>query len=190
MKLILASSSPRRRKILTDQGYKFEIVKPEVDESRLNGEPPDRYVQRVAKLKANAVNSTDSVVIGADTVVVLNNEFLTKPDSPEHAKDILHKLSGQGHTVYTGLCLKCGICGSTKTDFDSTKVYFNVLTDKAILEYIESGEPLDKAGAYGIQGMGSFLVNRVEGSVDTVIGFPVELFRKMIEEHESCRVKA
>ena len=171
---------------MADEGLEFQVIAPDIDEKRISHESPRDYVCRLAEAKARAINNGDSLVIGADTVVVLGDEFLNKPASELEAKLILEKLSGRTHVVFTGLSLVCAGCGRTNTAFDSTKVHFNVLTETAILKYIKSGEPLDKAGAYGIQGMGSFLVKEITGELDTVIGFPIKLFRKMIEEHRQC----
>jgi septum formation protein len=186
LKIVLASSSPRRLSLLTEHGYKFEVVHPEVDETRLNNEYPADYVCRLAKAKAKAASAPDTITIGADTAVVLGNEFLFKPANKPEAKMILEKLSGKEHFVYTGLALACSACGREHAEYDRTIVRFNVLTEQAILQYIDTGEPMDKAGAYGIQGMGSFLVKKIEGELDTVVGFPLKLFRKMLEEHREC----
>jgi len=186
LKIILASSSPRRLNLLSKEGFRFEVIHPEVDERYHDSETPEDYVRRLAHLKAKTVAVDDSLVIGADTVVVLGNEFLNKPDSKLEARVILEKLSGNIHTVYTGIGLVCSECGRESADYDKTIVHFNILTEAAILKYIESGEPLDKAGAYGIQGMGSFLVKKIEGELDTVIGFPMKLLRKMLEVHREC----
>lgn len=186
MKLILASSSPRRIELLSEAGYTFETAVPRLDETRLDDEPPDQYVCRLALEKARAVRVDSTVVIGADTVVVLGDEFLTKPSSRRQAKEILQKLSGKRHIVYTGVAVACSSCGRQHADYDKTVVHFNSLTEPDILRYIDSGEPLDKAGAYGIQGMGSFLVRGIEGELDTVIGLPMKLLRKMLKEHHQC----
>jgi len=189
LKIILASSSPRRLNLLSEEGFQFEVVHPEVDEKCHDSEAPEDYVRRLAHLKAKNVSIDNSLAIGADTVVVLGNEFLNKPNSKPEAKVILEKLSGKTHTVYTGISLVCSECGRESADYDKTIVHFNILTETAILKYIESGEPLDKAGAYGIQGMGSFLVKKIEGELDTVIGFPMKLLRKMFEVHRECLSK-
>lgn len=186
MKIVLASSSPRRLNLLLKEGFHIEVVHPAVDESRVGDESPPEYISRLAQKKANHVATENSLTVGADTVVVLNNEFLNKPTSVSEAKMTLAKLSGNTHTVYTGLSLVCSECGRTDSGFDKTIVHFNVLTESAIIRYIETGEPMDKAGAYGIQGMGSFLVKRIEGELDTVVGFPMKLFKKMIEVHRKC----
>jgi septum formation protein len=186
LKVVLASSSPRRSRLLTEAGLEFEVKHPQVDESRLGQEPPDDYVCRLAEAKARAVSNGESLVIGADTVVVLGNEFLNKPGSEKEAMSILRKLSGMTHTVYTGVSVVCPDCGKVSTDYDKTQVRFNDLTNDAILRYIKTGEPMDKAGAYGIQGMGSFLVRGIEGELDTVIGLPRKLLHKLLEEHKEC----
>jgi septum formation protein len=186
LKIILASSSPRRLNLLMQEGYQFEVIPPEVDEMRLPKEPPSDYVCRLAMAKADTIKRPDSLIIGADTVVVLGDEFLQKPNNKIEAKSILEKLSGNIHTVYTGLAIICTACGRKNVSYDNTIVHFNILTEAAILEYIDTGEPLDKAGAYGIQGMGSFLVKKIEGELNTVIGFPIKLFKKMLEDHREC----
>jgi septum formation protein len=186
LKIVLASGSPRRLKLLMEEGYKFEVMSPDVDETRLPAESPQDYVRRLALAKAKSVSVDKALVIGADTVVVLGDEFLNKPSSESEAKTILEKLSGNTHAVYTGLGIICPVCEREDSGFDKTIVHFNRLTEQAILGYIKSGEPMDKAGAYGIQGMGSFLVKKIEGKLDTVIGFPKELFKLMLKEHETC----
>ena len=189
MKIILGSSSPRRLKLLMEHGFKFEVVPPTVDESRLSGEAPEEYVKRLALAKAQSVAVDEALIIGADTAVILDSEFLDKPASREEAKRILMKLSGRAHQVFTGIGIVCSACGAAAADYDHTTVHFNDLTEALILEYIETGEPMDKAGAYGIQGMGSFLVRDIEGELDTVIGFPMKLFKNMIEVHRECLSK-
>ena len=190
MKIVLASSSPRRLKLLSEAGFEFVVKPPDIDETRLAMESPEEYVCRLAQAKAKAINGDDSLVIAADTVVVLGDEFLNKPGSKPEAKFILGKLSGKLHTVYTGLSVLCGQCGRGQVEYDKTDVQFNVLTEDAILRYIDTGEPMDKAGAYGIQGMGSFLVKSIDGELDTVIGLPRKLLRKLLEEHKECLNKA
>ncbi len=188
-KLVLASSSPRRREILACMGFEFSIVSPELDESPIGNEEPAEHVVRLSRAKASSVarQFPDELVVGADTIVVLNNEILGKPFSPAEAVGMLGRLSGKTHTVYTGLALIADRAKIDKADYDVTRITFNDLEQEDILRYVESGEPLDKAGAYGIQGMGSFLVKRYEGEFDTVIGFPSKLFRRLLEEVDSWR---
>jgi len=188
MKIILASASPRRRKILADLGYRFEVVPSHADEASLAGELPGDHVVRLSSIKAQTVarDYPGDLVIGADTAVVLENEILGKPESEEEAVSMLERLSGRTHTVFTGLAL-IHIEGNIKrSGYEKTEVTFNELNANRIREYVKSGEPLDKAGSYGIQGIGSFLVKDYSGELDTVIGFPSGLFKKMYEEVSSC----
>jgi len=188
-KIILASGSPRRKELLSDLGYQFDIIIPNLDESLLPGENPSEHVLRLslAKARAIAMEHSDDIIIGADTIVVLGDKILGKPASPDEAVSMLKLLSGKPHIVYTGLTLMILNENIIKSDYDATKVVFNDLEESAIEKYVASGEPLDKAGAYGIQGMGSFLVNHYEGEFDTVIGFPTKLFKELFEEVVSCR---
>ena len=185
----MASSSPRRRDILAAMGYDFRVVPADLDESPLDNESPAEHVIRLSRAKASLVarKYPENLVIGADTVVVLGNHILGKPASPEEAGAMLQKLSGEGHNVFTGLSLIISSANIEISGYDVTRVVFNRLGENDIRRYVASGEPLDKAGAYGIQGMGSFLVDHYEGEFDTVIGFPTKLFRKLYEEVESCR---
>ncbi|HBZ00541.1 MAG TPA: septum formation protein Maf, partial [candidate division Zixibacteria bacterium] len=160
-KIILASGSPRRKELLSDLGYQFDIIIPNLDESLLPRENPSEHVLRLslAKARAIAMEHSDDIIIGADTIVVLGDKILGKPASPDEAVSMLKLLSGKPHIVYTGLTLMILNENIIKSDYDATKVVFNDLEESAIEKYVASGEPLDKAGAYGIQGMGSFLVN-------------------------------
>lgn len=188
MKIILASGSPRRRKILSEMGYDFEIAVADVDENIIPDEPPRNHVLRLSSKKAEKVadDYPDDIVIGADTAVVLNGEILGKPVSESDAFEMLKWLSGKTHTVYTGLCILVKSEDLKKSDYDKTDVTFNELPENRIKEYVSSGEPLDKAGSYGIQGMGSFLVKNYAGELDTVIGFPSRLFERMYSEVRAC----
>jgi len=184
MRLILASSSPRRQKLLGQMGYSFEIVAPDVAETIGRDESPGDHVLRVSREKAESVAADfpDDCVLGADTVVVLDNLIFGKPRSREEASGMLKTLSGRTHIVYTGLSLIHLSGGTSLSRYDSTRVTFNNLNEIDIEQYIKSGEPMDKAGAYGIQDMGSFLVDRYDGELDTVIGFPRKLFEQMYQE--------
>jgi septum formation protein len=188
-KIVLASRSPRRRELLSDLGFEFEVHVPELNEDPLAGESAIEHILRLSLAKAMLIAGyrRADLVIGADTIVVLDNKILGKPSSPEHAVKMLKLLSGKPHTVYTGLSLVILDENIIRSDYDATRVIFNDLEPAAIIKYVESGEPLDKAGSYGIQGMGSFLVNHYEGEFDTVIGFPTKLFKRMFEEVASCR---
>ncbi len=169
-------------------GYEFEIVAPVVSEKNIPGEAPEDHVQRLSRLKGGSVarQFPDSLVVGADTVVVLESSILGKPESKSEARSMLELLSGKTHTVYTGLSMMVLTKDITTSDYDSTRVTFNKLDPEQIKRYVDSGEPLDKAGAYGIQGMGSFLVDSYEGELDTVIGFPSKLFERMYKEVLTC----
>jgi septum formation protein len=187
--IILASSSPRRHELLSGLGYNFRVVAPSVEEKLLAGENPVDHVFRLSLEKARlvATKHPEALVVGADTVVVLGDIILGKPSSPDEATGMLKLLSGKEHTVYTGLSMIVRADNVEISDYDSTKVTFNELDSQDLLRYVASGESMDKAGAYGIQGMGSFLVKRYEGEFDTVIGFPTRLFTRMLGEVISCR---
>lgn len=184
IKLILASTSPRRAEILRREGIEFEILIPEnIEKDELFGDPVS-YVLELSRKKAESVAKKveDGLVLGADTIVVLDDKILGKPKDKKEAKSILKSLSGRYHKVYTGITLIHKKSGKTESDYGCTKVKFNQLKKEDILKYIATGEPLDKAGAYGIQGMGSFLVENIEGDLDNVIGLPLKKLKKLLEK--------
>ncbi len=170
--LILASRSPRRQEILQRAGIPFLVRPAEVDETPRPGEEACRYVKRLAREKAEAVEAgPGDIVLGADTVVVVDNEILGKPaDAPDAAR-MLRLLSGREHIVMTGICLVGD--GAAVEDVEKTTVRFVPLSDRDIEEYIATGEPLDKAGAYAIQGFASKFIDRVEGCYFNVVGLPI-----------------
>ncbi|WP_458412350.1 Maf family protein [Schinkia sp. CFF1] len=173
-KLILASSSPRRKELMSYLNIPFEIVVSHVEEHFNDKNDPSEIVQALALQKAEAVaESLDGnvIVIGADTIVTIDKQILGKPKDEEDARIMLTKLSGREHTVYTGVAIIAG--PETRTFFEETKVEFWDLTAEEIDNYIKSGEPLDKAGAYGIQNLGSILVKRIEGDYYSVVGLPI-----------------
>jgi septum formation protein len=184
-RLILASNSPRRRDLLTQAGLKFSVIPSEVDERKVAQSDPDMLVRSLAASKANEIARThpDSWVIGADTIVVIANQILGKPDSVAAAREMLKRLSGNIHQVFTGYCVCCKrkerfFTGAVKTD-----VYFKSLSNAEIEWYIQTDEPFDKAGGYGIQGMGSVLVKSIKGSYTNVVGLPVcEIVDFLIKE--------
>jgi septum formation protein len=188
MKIVLASGSPRRQKILSAIGLEFEVAPQKVREELVPGESPVDHVRRLSWEKAEAASPhfKDHLIIGADTIVVLDDTVFGKPQSEEDAKRMLSQLSGRTHTVITGLSLVVPSEKLSRFGYDSTRVTFNNLSPEDMESYIASGEPMDKAGAYGIQGMGSFLVSGIEGELDTVIGFPSRLFETMFEDISSC----
>ncbi len=179
-RIILASSSPRRKELLTTSGVEFEIIVKEVDETVPEGTKPDVAAVMTASKKANAVarENIDAVVIGADTIVVCDDKILGKPRNEEHAKEILKMLSGREHEVITGVCL---IKGEKINSFAKvSKVRFYELTDAEIESYVATKECMDKAGAYGIQGLGCTLVESIEGDYFNIVGLPVAAVVKEI----------
>ncbi len=177
--LILASGSPRRRQLLSETGSRFTIETHDVDETRRTNEPALQYAVRLAEEKALAVETLrETVVLGFDTIVIVDDLVLGKPDSKDHAFTMLKLLSERRHEVCTAVAMtRNGQVLSSQ--YDVTKVYFHAVTDNQISDYIEGGEPMDKAGSYGIQGMGAFLVDRIEGNLDTVVGLPRDLLDRM-----------
>lgn len=171
MKLILASGSARRRELMELMGYDFEVIPANANEDIAPAAPGD-FVQNLALEKARAVYAAhpEACVVGCDTIVWLDGEIIGKPANEADAFQILRQLSGRTHAVYTGAAVLFG--GREEVFCDETRVSFNPLSDEEILAYIATGEPLDKAGAYGIQGPGSILVERVEGCYFTVMGLP------------------
>lgn len=173
MRLILASGSPRRRELLAAAGFDFDVEIAGVDETRYPGEPPAAYVERVARSKAEAVGTRrhDWPVVGADTGVVVGDDVLGKPADPASAGEMLRKLSGRSHDVLTGLAVAWR--GSIHSEVDRTTVWMSPLTEQEIGRYVATGEPMDKAGAYAIQGLASRFVPRIEGSYSNVVGLPI-----------------
>ena len=178
-KIILASASPRRREILENLGLKFDIAVSGADETKLSTDiEPRLYVQEMALLKASETGkaigkSKDTLLISADTIVLTDGEILGKPKDKEDAFSMLSKLSGKTHEVITGFCVMDLGSGKAVCKAEVTKVEFKDLLPKVIESYIESGEPMDKAGSYGIQGKGGILVKKIDGDYFNVVGLPV-----------------
>jgi septum formation protein len=190
--LILASASPRRHELLTQAGLKFKIVAANLNEDLLENEPAAAYVQRLAEEKAQAVwnahESSDTpddplVVLGADTCVVVDGHILGKPTDTADARRMLNLLSGRTHAVLTGIAVITGT--KILRDLDITQVTFNCVTDSEIAQYIVSGEPLDKAGAYAIQGYAARWIPRIEGCYFNVVGLPIARTIALLTEAES-----
>ena len=189
MKLILASASPRRAEVLRDAGFEFEIQPANVDESRLPDETAEAYVRRVATAKADAIaqanlsDGTPAIVIAADTVVLAGQEMLPKPKDADDARRMLRLLSASTHEVVTGLFVIRAYDGISFTHIERTRVEFNRLSETDIDSYIQTKEPFDKAGAYGIQGVGGRFVRRIDGCYFNVMGLPLsrlwEILRQM-----------
>lgn len=182
--LILASGSPRRRKFLTDLGLAFTVASADLDETIHPGELPGELVCRLAAEKAAtvAVDHPEAWVIGADTVVVLGREILGKPVDPAEALAMLKRLAGRTHEVWTGVSILRWQDRSCRTFAVCTEVTFAEVAESVLAAYVATGEPLDKAGAYGIQGQGVFLVSSINGSYSNVVGLPLpELLGQLLD---------
>jgi len=175
-RIILASTSPRRKELLQSVGIQFEIVAPSSDESLLGSENPKVYVLRLASEKALSVSLNlegNFLVIGADTIVVVDNEILGKPSNEEEARAMLSKISGREHNVLTAFCIAQPKNNVLHSEVVDTKVRVKTLEPQEIQGYIKTGEPMDKAGAYGIQGIGAFMIRGISGSYTNVVGLPI-----------------
>ncbi|HET9940411.1 MAG TPA: Maf family protein [Candidatus Eisenbacteria bacterium] len=187
-KLILASRSPRRVELLTLVGARFTTFPVDVDESALPGERPDAHVQRLAEAKARAAaearggNGADdeAVVVGADTIVSLDRAILGKPSGPEEAARMLERLSGRIHEVWTGLFLLDPVAGRAVGGALRSIVKFAPLDADDVARYVATGEPLDKAGAYAVQGKGAVFVEAIEGSYSNVVGLPLSYLKHLL----------
>lgn len=174
-KLILASKSPRRRYLLKQAGLMFSVIPSSIDESGFSFSAPDHYVKVLAESKASDISEKypENWVLGADTIVMIDNKMLGKPRTQQQAREMLRQLSGKPHYVYTGYCICCKSKGEVFSDSVKTEVFFKNLSDHEIEWYIHTDEPFDKAGAYAIQGLGTFLVKSINGSYTNVVGLPV-----------------
>lgn len=180
-RLVLASQSPRRKEILTFAGIPFTVRVPRVDEVRLPEESPADYVQRLAREKARAVHADeDEIVLAADTTVVFQQHVLEKPRDTEDAIRMLSMLQGAEHQVMTGICLRTQ--HEELVDLAVTRVWFSPLSPAEIAAYAASGEPNDKAGAYAIQGLASKFIERIEGCYFNVVGLPVALVYRRLQQ--------
>lgn len=179
--LILASNSPRRKELLEAAGIHCETLAVEVDESVAKLEPPRDHVRRLALEKARAGFAVrpDAVVLGADTIVLVGGEIMGKPRDDDDATRMLRLLSGREHEVLTGLAIVAS--RGTVVEVARTRVWFNSLSETEIWGYVASGEPMDKAGGYGIQGLGSKFVDRIQGSYSNVVGLPVALVYRLLK---------
>ena len=183
MRYILASKSPRRKELMKHVSSSFEVAVEDIDESSSYNLSPIEAVKDIAKRKGEAVDNLypNDLIISADTIVVLNNKIIGKPIDESDAKKILKELSNKTHYVYTGFRVK--YLNKVIIDYVESKVVFNELDDKLINDYVKSGSPLDKAGGYGVQDNKIYpIIKKVIGSVDNVIGFPVEEIKKAVEE--------
>ncbi len=179
MRILLASGSPRRKQLLSELGYEVKVVKPDFDESCIREEEPAALVAALAEGKGRSVPAEpEMLLVAADTVVVFRGKVLGKPADDAEAFETLCALSGQSHEVYTGVYLQRG--GKSRTFTERAEVRFRPLTEQEIKDYIATGSPMDKAGAYGVQDSG--FVDRIEGSYHNVMGFPTEKFKEIIME--------
>lgn len=178
--IILASQSPRRRELLESAGIPFTVRVSHIDEAVAAGEDAVPYARRMAWEKAFAVPAdAHEIVLAADTTVVCNGQILGKPSDAQDACRMLSLLSGRSHTVITGICLRLG--EAVWVSHEETRVWFTHLSQDAIEDYIATGEPMDKAGAYGIQGVASRYIERIDGSYSNVVGLPVSLVWKELQ---------
>lgn len=194
--LVLASASPRRQELLRNAGIPFVVQPSDVPEDALPGESPEACAQRLAREKALAIfqSRPDEHVLGADTIVVIDGQMLNKPEDSADATRMLHLLSGNMHRVITGVCLvggKKSVPGSqfpvpsfVDVRIETTQVSMSEISEREINDYISTGEPMDKAGAYAIQGIASRWITRIEGDYCNVVGLPVTLVCRMLKEHQ------
>jgi septum formation protein len=182
--LILASKSPRRHELMHLLGYPFRCLTSQVEELLLPGETPAEHVVRLSELKAREVGDRveSGIVIGSDTVVVLDDDIIGKPRSVDEAGEMLGRLQGRTHTVYTGFALYDVMRGRLRSGYETTDVTMKPMTPDLIRRYIETGEPLDKAGAYGIQGYGAVLISSVRGCYFNVMGLPLSRLMEALYE--------
>ena len=191
---ILASGSPRRKELLELMGLEFKVIVSQADEDSVSKDlKPELYVQELALLKASAtakevLRNKNAVIISADTIVTLDGQILGKPKDEDDAFYMLSKHSGREHEVYTGYCVMRisdgkAVCGKVRT-----KVKFKDLSDDKIRGYINSGEPMDKAGAYGIQGLGSILIEKIDGDYFNVVGLPISALADTLEDEMDIKI--
>lgn len=179
--LILASQSPRRREILSNAGFHFQVRVPGVEEIRREGESAEEYVERLARAKALAAAREGAEwVLAADTTVVCEGRILEKPEDAAGAALMLRMLSGRAHCVLTGVCVRHQ--GYSWSAVESTRVWFSPLSEDDIRRYVAGGEPMDKAGAYAIQGAASAFIPRIEGCYFNVVGLPIARVRLLLAE--------
>ena len=191
-KIVLASASPRRAEILRNTGIPFEILPGSIDETPLPGEPADEYVLRLAREKSFAAGKTlgettepapePTLIVAADTTVVFGSEILGKPIDAEDARRMLHLLAGHTHRVLTGISVRKVPGSEELSGVETTRVTFLPLSEEDISYYISTGEPFDKAGAYGIQGIGGRYVERIEGCYFNVMGLPLSRLWRALRE--------
>lgn len=182
-KFVLASKSPRRKDILKGIGVDFRVAVSDAEENIDKSIEPSLYVQELAMIKAAAVKKEKAeYIISADTIVYFNGKILGKPHTRNEAFEMIAALSGNTHRVYTGICVCQTKTGISVTDYEMTEVTFSKLTQNEITKYIESGEPFDKAGGYGIQGKGALFVEKISGDYFNVVGLPAAKLNKLLKK--------
>ncbi|HAG49710.1 MAG: septum formation protein Maf [Deltaproteobacteria bacterium GWC2_42_51] len=183
-RITLASSSPRRKALLEEAGLTFSICPADIDEDIRKGESPREHTIRLAEEKAQVVakKTNDSWIIGADTIVFIDNQILGKPSDINEARKMLNLLSGRYHTVVTAFCILNVSTGKTVKKAVESKVKIKKLADKEIEDYLKTGEPLDKAGAYAVQGVGNFMIEEIGGSYTNVVGLPMEELKDALKK--------
>jgi septum formation protein len=190
VRLILASNSPRRRELLKNAGFEFDVQPSGIEETRLPAESPEDFALRLARDKALDVASRSaagSMVLGADTVVAINGEILEKPVDAADAARMLRTLSGRTHRVITGICLVRAPDSILAWTHETTSVTFRDLSEEEIEDYVRSSEPFDKAGGYAIQGLASKFVPRIEGCYFNVVGLPVPRVYEILKTVAECK---
>lgn len=181
LKIVLASTSPRRISLLRQIGMRFTVVAPVEDEASTNPDPKERVMENaLAKARSVLGNVEEGLVVGADTVVYIDERILGKPSSDDEARRMMETLSGRVHRVFTGLAVIDTESGREEVSCEETQVHLMKLSDEEIGRYVESGEPMGKAGAYAIQGLGAVFVDRVVGCFHNVVGLPLSLLWKMV----------
>jgi septum formation protein len=181
MRLVLASGSPRRSEMLGRLGLDYAVIPADIDETRLPDEAPAAYVERVARSKAEAVAGEGRLVVAADTTVVHEGRLIGKPAHPEEARAMLRRLQGEVHEVLSGMAIGSWDGGPhIRSIVDVAEVTMLPMTEEEVAWYVGTGEPLDKAGAYALQGVGGMFVSKVVGSPFTVIGLPIHLLARMV----------
>ena len=179
-RLVLASESPGRRQLLESLGLSFEVVVPDVDELRFPEEEPYDYVERVARAKAAAAAAPGALAVGADTTVVVDGQILGKPGHPEEAKTMLRRLAGKTHEVLTAVALaRTSDTLDLWSEVSSSLVKFLIMTEEEIDEYVKGGEPMDKAGAYALNGEAAVFIESIQGSPTGVIGLPLHSLARL-----------
>lgn len=184
-KIILASASPRRRELLSRIGLDIEVIPSQAEEDLTKNISPELLVSELALLKASDIGKITAkgfYIIGADTVVVYNKKVLGKPQNEQQAFEMLNMLQGKTHQVYTGICIIDTTSGKSVTAYECTSVSFLALSEQEINAYIKTGEPMDKAGAYGIQDLGALLIKGIEGDYFNVVGLPLSRLARLFKE--------